>query len=258
MSEVSMKKASKSKTVWTFGSALVASLTALVLHYTGVAPLGAEMLHVVWTATASGVIGIMLRFATGEPLERRSRRRGSTRIETLLLTFLLALLLGLTLWASTSCDTRFGRSLPRAGACAAACAVECSQSQDKTACAVRCALACAAEWVGGLLTRESATALLAEPEGLPKAGDELVVPVRDDAGQTVLLRAHLSGSPIHVGSGAFVVRLHDGRGPSWLLPLCPEPRPYCASPAGSGDVPVVSVPPPRSLEEFGELPSFTP
>lgn len=251
------KPAKSSRTIQAFGLSFSAAVVVLCLHYTDAVPVGAELLGGAWVAAVLGVLGIAMRFRTGVPLGRGPKQRGSARIEVLLLTLLLALLLGLTLWAM-SCDTRFGRSLPRAGACAAACAVECSQSSDTTSCAVRCALACAAEWVGGLLTREQAKEQLASLPELPEAGDGLVVPVDAD-GTTLLLRGHLSGKALHVGGGAFVVRFVDGRGPGFLLPLCVEMRPYCASLAGApGDLPAVSGPPPRSLAEFGELPSLTP
>lgn len=63
-----MKPAHKSKTIFAGVTAALTSLTAIILHYTGVAPLDPAMLGASISALISGVVFTVLRAITKEPI----------------------------------------------------------------------------------------------------------------------------------------------------------------------------------------------
>ena len=63
-----MKNATKSKTLWTFGTTLAGAVTALALHYLGVLELGPAELGAAVSSGVTGVVGIALRLITTGPV----------------------------------------------------------------------------------------------------------------------------------------------------------------------------------------------
>ena len=62
------KTAGQSKTIWTFATAGITSLVALILHWTGVNVLDAGALGASYTGLITSVVAIVLRFATSSPV----------------------------------------------------------------------------------------------------------------------------------------------------------------------------------------------
>ena len=72
------KSITQSKTMVTGITASIGSLTALILHFTGVAELGPEALGATISALISGIVFTILRLKTSEPIEAKTPRPGPT------------------------------------------------------------------------------------------------------------------------------------------------------------------------------------
>ncbi len=250
------KPAIKSRTILTFGAALIAGVVDLLLHYTGAVELSPELLGAGWTAVVSGVTGIMLRYRTAVPLTRTKRQPGSTGLLLLLLSLLM----------SGSCGGAWQASGERAGSCLA-----------------ECALGCAMSWAGelpALLAPDSISASADDPpltSSAPRevpplrSGGPVVLHLEGSDGSPVFVAGELAGDPKPLGQGAWVGRFAPrGSGSTLLALLSSEPWLYCLSSAtlsdaileGASLAPVGYVParPPRSrrelVERFGEPPGF--
>ena len=72
------KTITESKTMITGITASVGSLTALIMHFTGIAVLGPEALGAAISALISGVIFTILRLKTSKPISSKPSPPGST------------------------------------------------------------------------------------------------------------------------------------------------------------------------------------
>lgn len=91
-----MKGIAESKTVWTSAGLLISSLVTIALHFTGASVVGAELLGGAFTGAISGLVFLVLRLVTREPIGSNDEGNGADAANALIVLVVALCLSGCT------------------------------------------------------------------------------------------------------------------------------------------------------------------